>query len=382
MPTRTTCRIGSDVDLLSRVQLEEVLQLLATHCPKGDADFVSPGEFPQLKESKAHPNSPARVALLMNALLEDRYDALWAGFKHMFKEEIDPRRLFMLKFTRYNIHQNEYNDWALKPLKGYAKVYEEAEEKLGHSGDNNVFCDNFDSEKEKIEARREALLEKFEQGLEDIKAVGEQGLTSAIKWRDHVRAFNKADLREAMAFSRDAFNQFWDHQIKCYVDKHDEEKEHDKITQFREFARNHTLNLEDEASMLCNFNRIHNRVRYWQYVPLAETQYTKDACNAGFDDALAARSKILKNEDEDPKYTWTTPANGPLAEEKVDIYREKIAHIVDTLEKWEDLDEELYPKKGKTRTPVTAALSKVTKEAMDVYYWYHYMGQAAMDHHV
>jgi len=76
VPTRTTCRIGSDVDLLSRVQLEEVLQLLATHCPKGDADFVSPGEFPQLKESKAHPNSPARVALLMNALLEDRYDAL------------------------------------------------------------------------------------------------------------------------------------------------------------------------------------------------------------------------------------------------------------------------------------------------------------------
>jgi len=76
VPTRTTCRIGSDVDLLSRVQLEEVLQLLVTHCPKGDAEFVSPGEFPQLKESKAHPNSPARVAMLMNALVENRYDAL------------------------------------------------------------------------------------------------------------------------------------------------------------------------------------------------------------------------------------------------------------------------------------------------------------------
>ena len=76
MTTRTTCRIGSDVDLLSRVQLEEVFQLLETNCPAGNVDFVSPGEFPQLKESKAHPNSPARVALLMNALVEKQYDAL------------------------------------------------------------------------------------------------------------------------------------------------------------------------------------------------------------------------------------------------------------------------------------------------------------------
>ena len=76
MPTRTTCRIGSDVDLLSRVQLEEVLQLLEKQCPSGGVEFVSPGELPRLKESKAQPNSPARVALLLNALVERAYDAL------------------------------------------------------------------------------------------------------------------------------------------------------------------------------------------------------------------------------------------------------------------------------------------------------------------
>jgi hydroxymethylbilane synthase len=76
VPTRTTCRIGSDVDLLSRVQLEEVLRLLETSCPVGDVDFVTPVDFPQLKESKMQPNSPARVALLMNGLVENRYDAL------------------------------------------------------------------------------------------------------------------------------------------------------------------------------------------------------------------------------------------------------------------------------------------------------------------
>jgi hydroxymethylbilane synthase len=76
VPARTTCRIGSDVDLLSRVQLEEVFSLLSTHCPKGELDFVSPGELPLLKESRSHPNSPARVAVLMNALIENAYDAL------------------------------------------------------------------------------------------------------------------------------------------------------------------------------------------------------------------------------------------------------------------------------------------------------------------
>ncbi len=76
MPTKTTCRIGSDVDLLSRVQLEEVLRLLETHDCKGAVDFITSGEYPHLKNSKAQPNSPTRVAQLMNGLLEDAYDAL------------------------------------------------------------------------------------------------------------------------------------------------------------------------------------------------------------------------------------------------------------------------------------------------------------------
>ena len=76
VPTKTTCRIGSDVDLLSRVQLEEVLRLLETHDCKGAVGFITPSEYPHLKNSKAQPNSPTRVAQLMNGLLEDAYDAL------------------------------------------------------------------------------------------------------------------------------------------------------------------------------------------------------------------------------------------------------------------------------------------------------------------
>lgn len=76
VPTKTICRIGSDVDLLSRVQLEEVLRHLETQGCKATADFVIPSESQRLKDSRAQPNSPTRVALLLNGLLEDEYDAL------------------------------------------------------------------------------------------------------------------------------------------------------------------------------------------------------------------------------------------------------------------------------------------------------------------
>jgi hydroxymethylbilane synthase len=39
-------------------------------------EFVTTGEYPHLKESKSQPGSPGRVALLLNGLMEDVYDAL------------------------------------------------------------------------------------------------------------------------------------------------------------------------------------------------------------------------------------------------------------------------------------------------------------------
>ena len=76
MPTKTTCRIGSDVDLLSRVQLEEVVGFIQVHCAKGSVEFVSPAESSLLRDNKSHPNTPARIAQLMNGLVENEYDAL------------------------------------------------------------------------------------------------------------------------------------------------------------------------------------------------------------------------------------------------------------------------------------------------------------------
>ena len=60
----------------------------------------------------------------------------------LFKNEIDPRRLYLKKYLRYNIHQNEFKEWAIKPFNSYNKIFDRAEE-LGHSNENNLFCDDF-----------------------------------------------------------------------------------------------------------------------------------------------------------------------------------------------------------------------------------------------
>lgn len=76
MTTKTTCRIASDVDLLSRVQLDEVLRLLAAHGGKLPVEFVPSQESESLKNSRAHPVSPERNALLMQQLLGGECDVL------------------------------------------------------------------------------------------------------------------------------------------------------------------------------------------------------------------------------------------------------------------------------------------------------------------
>lgn len=309
--------------------------------------------------------------------LEVEFAHMRTGFKKMMKDEIDPRRLFMEKFTRYNIHQNEFYNWALEPFNQYEKVWQEATD-LGHSAENNIFCDNFDEENKAINDRIDALRSKFSDAFASIVSLGEQGKSNWLTWRDHVKDFDRTDLKEAVRVSRDAYNKLWAKQIQCYIDKNGED---DEINHFRDVARAHTINLDDEDSMLCNFNRLHNRVRYWQYVPLDETRETVAQCHAGFEKALASREKILDHQGSDAKNTWTTPAEGALAHDKVEHYRKKIDHIEEFIGKWETLNVELYPKKGKTRLPITNGLSEVTREAMDVYYWYAAMGHAAMEHH-
>lgn len=76
MGSKWECRLCGDNDLLSRIQVDEVVEQLRKHCPKGALQVIHPEEPATATEPKSTPNSPARVALLMNKLLEGYCDAL------------------------------------------------------------------------------------------------------------------------------------------------------------------------------------------------------------------------------------------------------------------------------------------------------------------
>lgn len=76
MVTKLECRIGSDSDHLSKLQMQEVVDLLARQCPKlvvSDTDAAGGDAIANVQGS---PNSPERTAALIGNLLDQRYDAL------------------------------------------------------------------------------------------------------------------------------------------------------------------------------------------------------------------------------------------------------------------------------------------------------------------
>ncbi|MFQ5511863.1 MAG: hypothetical protein ACE5EO_08445 [Candidatus Krumholzibacteriia bacterium] len=81
MPTITRCRIASDVDFLSKVQLEEVCGELKKQCPKLGVETIVAGE--ETSDNNRAPNSPIRVARLMNDLLNETFDGLVLNATHL-----------------------------------------------------------------------------------------------------------------------------------------------------------------------------------------------------------------------------------------------------------------------------------------------------------
>jgi hypothetical protein len=76
--------------------------------------------------------------------------------------------------------------------------------------------------------------------------------------------------------------------------------------------------------MNVNFRKVLNRVRYWQYIPLEETHFTKESCKTAFSQALADRAKLISNTDSNPAFIWTTPVEEELKESLVVENTERI----------------------------------------------------------
>ncbi len=72
----TRCRLASDVDYLSKLELEAVSEQLKECSPKLSIEHVGPQEDQSSGEIDGTPNSPGRVAQLMSGLVQDKFDAL------------------------------------------------------------------------------------------------------------------------------------------------------------------------------------------------------------------------------------------------------------------------------------------------------------------
>lgn len=82
MTTITRCRIASDGDYLSKVQLDEVSRSLKSHHPRLAVE-LAPIEDGVETSNNHHPNSPTRIALLMSQLLREKSDALVLNAAHL-----------------------------------------------------------------------------------------------------------------------------------------------------------------------------------------------------------------------------------------------------------------------------------------------------------
>jgi hypothetical protein len=294
----------------------------------------------------------------------DEYQRQKGNWRDLIRNEMDPRRIWLGKFIRYNIHQNEYHEWTLRPILNYEKVYAKAAE-LGQSETSNVFCDNYKEENKKYLERLHNIRGKFQTGFDQIVELGDDE-----DFGGRVNAFTKKDLIAAKAFPMDVYFEFWKPQIKCYIEKNGENQD---IEDFWKLVRFYTVEDNSKFSMNCNYRRLLNRVRYWQFVTLAETQKTKADCNASFERILESRSKIISFNGGNAKNTWETPAVDELDDAKIEENRAKVATIVSFLDDWENLDERLYDSKG-GRTNIINEFTAVAKTAMEVYYWNHRIG--------
>ncbi|MBP2681077.1 MAG: HemC [Candidatus Krumholzibacteriota bacterium] len=76
MTTMTRCRIASDADYLSKLELEEVTRQLKELTPKLAIEHVFADDGQPGTDGAGGPNSPSRVARLMKGLLDGEFDAL------------------------------------------------------------------------------------------------------------------------------------------------------------------------------------------------------------------------------------------------------------------------------------------------------------------
>ena len=287
----------------------------------------------------------------------------------LMKDEMDDRRLTMGFFKRYNISQKELEAWTINILDRYsATIGKEANEDL------IKFCDNFDEEKGKYNDRLLAVRNKFQQAVDDVQALGdyafsrntaEAGDRYVRDWKAQITSIEYKDLKEAYLFSEDFWLKFWKPQIEC-AREHDSNKEHkSEIDALEKAAKYIIFDLGASDCFRCNFRRLINRVRYWQFISSKETEWIVDRCDESWEDIMHDRDILLNaagglkdgNEWKSHHTVDPLPATGVLSAERKQAEKDRLESIKTFIAEWEAVDPKFYSVKG-GRAKLTKAIHK------------------------
>jgi hypothetical protein len=282
---------------------------------------------------------------------------------------MDPVRLFMMKFTKLNLHEGE-----LKKIVHKTEMATDAALNDLMAHDQGRYCGDFIEGVEKIqegyEAARETLITMMDvANIENDEK--DLGRTEA----------NILDIKAAWNWVH-ALDKFQKAQWTCHME-HQDSDETDQATAEAFMEKNHHNIMEKSKyrSLNCYYRFLHNRVRYWELVTEKETQATIHQCQAAYEGLMLDRSQMIHTEGVDAKSSWTTPTSVKhFSEEDVSEHNEKMDQVISFLENWSAADDSLYDSTMKSAKRLGEA-KEAAKNVMDTYYWYWNMGQSMMEHH-
>eukprot|EP00117_Sycon_ciliatum_P018171 scpid71978/ scgid16886/ len=135
-------------------------------------------------------------------------------------------------------------------------------------------------------------------------------------------------------------------------------------------------------SMRCNYTKLFNRVRYWQFITSRENEWIVDRCEEAWDGIMEERDMFLAGKGTRPKNgeEWTEDAmkkTGVLSDDRLSQEQDRLQEVKDFIADWENVDAKFYTAKG-TRAILSKALHAAQYKALKLYYYHDQIAVHAM----
>lgn len=289
----------------------------------------------------------------------------------LFKDELEPRRLAMKQFIRFNLHESEVKKMRMGVSNSYHTVITKMNKLQSNFGG---MCDDYEKVRDEVIVKKDSIVSMFDSMIYDANQPDENGKLGRT-------TCTQRQVNDAKEFVPWSFNNFIRRNLKCFIDAHPTHES--RINEANEIlveARHNLVKKSHQHSVDCHLRLLQNRVRFWEIVTTKQTTKTKDACKDGFKKIRDERKFLLKANRPEKNQVWETPKTKNFNDERVVKNEARLENIEDFFNSWNKCDDKLYDKSLNSSKRKGLA-KKASKSAMAVYYWYWRMGDQAMEHH-